>query len=102
MTAVPFFVYQVRAGHPGATNAADSISSRMVESMVTSAVQSTVNRSMDDPLLLSAEFARQVPSTTCAHMASGMNAIRAVVKMYKARTSLTPQLRLHKTQKMPH
>ena len=92
-TAPPLLVTFLQA-IPVQQKRADSTSARMVESMVTSAVQSTLNRSMDDPLLLAAEFARQVP--TCVPMASGMNAIRVVVKLYKARTSMTPQLRLHK------
>ena len=75
---------------------ADSTSSRMVESMVISAVQSTVNRCMDDPLLLAAELARHVPSTATATgvsaaMTSGMSTIRNVVKLYKARTAVSPQ-----------
>eukprot|EP00974_Lingulodinium_polyedra_P097448 9445008-Lingulodinium_polyedra.AAC.1 len=63
--------------------------------MVTSAVQSTVNRSMDDPLLLAAELARRVPTATASGVggaASGASAIRNVVKLYKARASLTPAL----------
>ena len=99
-TTVPPLLVTFLQAIPVQQKRADSTSARMVESMVTSAVQSTLNRSMDGPLLLAAEFARQVP--TCVPMASGMNAIRAVVKLYKARTSMTPQLRLHTTQKMPH
>ena len=103
-TTVPPLLVKFLQAIPVQQTRADSSSSRMVESMVTSAVQSTVNRSMDDPLLLAAELARHVPSTATgvsAAMASGMSAIRTVVKLYKARTSLTPQLRLHKTQKRP-
>ena len=89
----------------------DSTSARIVDSMVTSAVQKTVNRSMDDPLLLAAELARSLPGGTasgvsvasCASVGSvvsggpGVSAIRSVVKLYKARTSLTPALRLHRS-----
>ena len=93
-TTVPPLLVKFLQAIPVQQTRAASTSSRMVESMVTSAVQSTVNRSMDDPLLLAAEFARQVP--TCVPIASGMNAIRVVVKLYKARTAMTPQFRLHK------
>ena len=103
-TTVPPLLVKFLQAIPAQQTRADSTSSRMVESMVTSAVQSTVNRSMDDPLFLAAELARHVPSTATgvsAAMASGMSAIRTVVRLYKARISLTPQLRLHKTQKRP-
>ena len=103
-TTVPPLLVKFLQAIPVQQTRADSSSSRMVESMVTSAVQSTVNRSMDDPLLLAAELARHVPSTATgvsAAMASGMSAVRAVVRLYKARTSLTPHLLLHKTQKRP-
>ena len=79
---------------------AESASARMVDSMITSAVQSTVNRTMDDPLLLAAELSRHVPMVTAAGVggctAAGVTAIRNVVRLYKARTSLTPALRLNK------
>ena len=103
-TTVPPLLVKFLQAIPVQQTRADSSSSRMVESMVTSAVQSTVNRSMDDPLLLAAELARHVPSTATgvsAAMASGTSAIRTVVKLYNARAALTPQLRTHKTQKRP-
>ena len=101
-TTVPPLLVQLLQAIPVQHTRADSTASRMAESMVTSAVQSTVNRSMDDPLLLAAELTRQAPSTTAtgvSAMASGMSTIRTLVRLYRARTSMTPSLRLHKTQK---
>ena len=51
---------------------------RLVNSMVTSAVESKVSRPMDDPSMLSKEWLR------CG-LASGSN-VRTVVRLYKART----------------
>ena len=54
---------------------------------------------MDDPLILAVELARHVPSATASGVggtASGVSVIRTGVKLYKARTALTPALRLHR------
>ena len=62
---------------------------RLVANMVTSNVNSRINRSMDDPLLLAAELGRQGLTTT--------KDIRAVLKTYTARVMATPSLSLKKT-----
>ena len=94
-TKVPDMLVKFLQDIPVQQTKADSSTSRMVESMVISNMQSTVNRSFDDPLLLGAELARHAPSTATG-VNSGASAIRNVVRLYKARTSLTPQLRMHK------
>ena len=77
-----------------------SVSARMVETMVASAAQSSVRRSIDDPMLLATDLAWHVPRAVASGMgdrASGVGAIRTVMKSYKARTPLTPALRLHRS-----
>jgi hypothetical protein len=99
-TMVPPLLVEFLQGIPVQHTRQDSTAARMVECMVTSAVQNTVSRSMDDPLLLAAELARHVPTVTASGVggtASGVSAIRNVVRLYKARTSLTPALRLHRS-----
>ena len=63
--------------------------SRLVSSMVTSAVNRKINRSMDDPLMLSRELLR------CG-LASGSN-VRQVVRLYKARTMSSPTLQMKRS-----
>ena len=98
-TIIPSLLVKFLQAIPVQHVRADSASARMVESMVTSAVQSTVNRTMDDPLLLAAELTRHVATAAGVGggTAAGVTAIRNVVRLYKARTSLTPALRLHKS-----
>ena len=62
---------------------------RLVENMVNSNVNSKINRSMDDPLLLGNELGRQGMSTT--------REIRAVLKAYTVRVMATPSLSLKRT-----
>ena len=67
----------------------DNSCARLVNTMVTSAVDSKVNRSMDDPLVLSKELLR------CG-LASGSN-VRTVVRMYKARIMKSPTLQMKRS-----
>ena len=95
----PFLVTLLQVIPPQHTRQ-DSVSARMVETMVASAVQSSANLSIDDPMLLVAELARHVPRAMASGMgdrASGASAIRTVMNAYKARTSLTPALRWHRS-----
>ena len=62
---------------------------RLVANMVTSNVNSKINRSMDDPLLLAGELSRQGLNTT--------KEIRAVIRAYTARVMATPSLSLKRT-----
>ena len=64
----------------------ESSCARLVNSMMTSAVDSKVNRSMDDPLVLSKELLQ------CG-LASDSN-VRTVVRMYKARIMKSPTLQM--------
>ena len=62
---------------------------RLVANMVTSNVNSKINRSMDDPLLLAAELGRYGLTTT--------KEIRSVLKAYTVRVMTTPSLNLKRT-----
>ena len=62
---------------------------RLVSNMVTSNVNSRINRSMDDPLLLAAELGRYGLTTT--------KEIRSVMKAYTVRVMATPSLSLKRT-----
>ena len=85
-TIVPPLLVELLQAIPVHRTRQDSTSARMAERMLTSAVQITVNRSMDDPLLLAAELARHVPSATASGVggtASGVITIRHVAKSTK-------------------
>ena len=62
---------------------------RLVANMITSNVNSKINRSMDDPLLLAAELGRYGLTTT--------KEIRSVLKAYAVRVMATPSLSLKRT-----
>ena len=64
----------------------DNRASRLVTAMVTSAVNQKVNRTMDDPLILSKELSRR--GVDCCPQSS----VRSVVRLYKARTMGSPTL----------
>ena len=70
----------------------ENSAARLVNSMVTSAVNQKVNRTMDDPLILSKELAR------CG-LASGSQvaSVRQVVRLYKARTMSSPSLAMKRS-----
>ena len=70
----------------------DNSTARLVNSMVTSAVNHKVNRTMDDPLILAKELSR-------CELASGSQAgaIRHVVRLYKARTMASPALAMKRS-----
>ena len=62
---------------------------RLVANMITSNVNSKINRSMDDPLLLAAELGR--------YGLTSAKEIRSVLKAYTARVMATPSLSLKRT-----
>lgn len=65
------------------------VACRLVANMITSNVNSKINRSMDDPLLLAAELGRYGLTTT--------KEIRSVLKAYAVRVMATPSLSLKRT-----
>ena len=70
----------------------DNASNRLVNSMLTSAVNQKMNRSMDDPLILAGELIR-------SGLASGSPAssLRTVTRLYRARTMNSPTLAIKRS-----
>ena len=66
---------------------------RLVSNMLVSNLHASVNRSMDDPLLLAHELGR--------HGLTSAKDIRDVMKSYKTRIMSAPNLALKKTRRRP-